>query len=148
MTTFTAQIKNFAKKTDENIMKAVRQAIQDMVTEAQTPVRKGGGGGKMPVDTGFLRSSGLATLNVFPSGPGKGRARTKKDPPTGPLPEYNTDYGEQLQIVLAKMKKGDLFYWGWTARYAELIEERYGFADSAIMNFQYYLDKACAKLNV
>lgn len=51
---FSAELSDWARKTEERMTAVLRQSVQDLVAEAQTPVSKGG---NMPVDTGFLRNS-------------------------------------------------------------------------------------------
>ena len=46
----------FAEKGKNNLLAVVRDSISTTVETAQTPVKKGG---KMRVDTGFLRSSSV-----------------------------------------------------------------------------------------
>ena len=49
---FSDAVKEFSEKSKKRVLAVSRAAIQDVINEAQTPVAKGG---KMPVDTGFLR---------------------------------------------------------------------------------------------
>lgn len=65
-TRLAAQLEEFTEKTDKAILAVTRQSIQELVNQAQTPVAKGG---HMRVKTGFLRSSGTASLNTLPVGP-------------------------------------------------------------------------------
>lgn len=128
---FETVIDNFVNKNKEKMLDVVKDSIKITVREAQKPVAKGG---KIHVDTGFLRSSGLAGLNQIPSGPGKGRDRRAGE--VGVLPEYaNYEEENYLIPVLAKMKIGDRFYFGWTARYARIRELYDGFLDSAVVKW-------------
>jgi hypothetical protein len=95
----------------------------------------------MPIDTGFLRWSGVAKLNEVPSGKGEGRLRQPGE--KGILSEYvDFERGGVLNGVLSKLKIGDTFYWGWTARYAKYQEMNSGFLISALENFRTHLDNA------
>lgn len=140
---FEMQIEKITVKLEENLLGVVKNAIRKTVQEAQTPVAKGG---KMRVDTGFLRWSGTASLNQMPSGPSEGRIRAKGE--VGVLPEYavNNEGGQMLNKCLIDMKIGDSFYFGWTARYALYREMYDGFTVSAVANFKNYVDEECRRL--
>lgn len=139
---FQKQVAKFAVMAEEQMLAVVRQAIQDMTTQMQIPVKKGG---RMPVKTGFLRWSRAAALNYIPEGPTKGRARMDTDPKEGPLPEY-AELVDFLPNILAKMKIGDTFYWGWTAEYAYVQEIKYGFMESETAKWQKYIDDSVRRL--
>lgn len=129
---FEQQINRFANKTEEQLLAVARESITAVVEQAQTPRAKGG---KMPVDTGFLRNSGAASIGGLPYGDIRG--------------EKEGTYGwsgTALNAVLANMKLGDIFYFGWTAVYARQMEMRYAFLDAAVQNFSKYVDKAIRKL--
>lgn len=120
-------------RTKERLLAVVKQAIADTIEEAQTPVAKGG---RMRVKTGFLRASGVAALNAAPQGPGRGD-------PKAPDNSY-TWAGEAVNKVLAELKIGDAFYFGWTARYAKYREVYDGFLETALQNWQSNIDRAVA----
>lgn len=127
---FSTQIDSIVINTEARLMAVMRKSIDSVVEEAQKPTAKGG---KMRVVTGFLRHTGIANLNAAPIGP-------KKGDPKG----VYTWTGEALEIVLAKMKFGDLFYFGWSAHYAKYREAHDGFLESALQNWQTHVDKAVA----
>lgn len=122
------QIDEIVINTKARMLAVLRQSISEVVEESQTPVDKGG---RMRVKTGFLRSSGIASLNAPPNGPNKG----------DPKGSYTWN-GESVNTVLAKLKLGDVFYFGWTARYAKHREVFDGFLESAIQNWQIHVNKA------
>ncbi len=95
--TFTAQLEDFADKTADTLEAVAKQSIQDVFEEAQTPVAQGG---RMPVDTGFLRNSLQAGLNGTTS-------------LTGP---------DAYVLAVAGMELGDVVFGGWTAEYAVHVE--------------------------
>lgn len=97
MTTFTAQIKAFADRTQEKIEAVVKQAAQEVFSIAQTPKAQGG---RMPVDTGFLRNSLIATLNGSTVGGG----------------------ADAYVLAVAGAELGDTIFAGWTANYARFME--------------------------
>ncbi len=80
-------------------------------------------GGKMPVDTGFLRGSLAASKTGMPAG-GAG-------PP---------------ELVLLTTKLGDSIFMGWTANYAIFMEARYGFQRSAAQNWNYIVTSVTAEV--
>lgn len=141
--TFNKKIDNICVSMNEKMLLVIKNAIRKVVIEAQTPIKKGG---KMHVDTGFLRWSGTASLNELPYGETEGRQRGKSE--TGVLPEYRVsdDGGKMLNTVLAQMKLGDTFYFGWTARYAKYREIYDGFMRSAVMNFQKHINDESRRL--
>lgn len=138
---FEEQINAFADKTEAKILAVAREAIDGIVEQAQTPVAKGG---KMRVDTGFLRASGVGALNQMPVGPTNRRKRAQDE--TGVLAEYRVN-GESLNLVLAKMKIGDSVYFGWTAKYAKVRETYDGFLETALQNWQNIVDVSIKKFS-
>ena len=140
---FKQQVANFAEMAEEQALAVARQAIQDMTIQMQVSVEDGG---KMPVDTGFLRWSGAGTLNNVPVGEVKGRSRRSDEPKDEPLPEYKQPQSDFLQNILAQMKAGDTFYWGWTAEYAQIQESEHRFMDSEVEKWQKYVDNTVRRL--
>ena len=103
-----------------------KTAAQDIVREIQTPRAKGG---KMPVDTGFLRNSFAADVNKVPSGNGS-TAYT-----SGPI-----------SIVINRAKIGDTVVFGWAPQYSVYMEARYSFVRHAAQNWQQIVNKAAQKV--
>ena len=97
MSTFTAQIKAFTEKSKEKIEAVVKQSAQEVFSIAQTPKAMGG---RMPVDTGFLRNSLVASLNGSTVGGG----------------------ADAYVMAIAGMDLGDTIFAGWTANYARFME--------------------------
>lgn len=138
----TSDIDRIVADTENRMILVLRDAVSNIIDDAQKPVAKGG---KMRVDTGFLRSSGVAELNKIPSGLGRGRAR--KPGEIGVLPEYTYDESKgPVNVVLARLKVGDTFFFGWTANYAKYREAYDGFLETALQNWQSHVDKAVEKL--
>jgi hypothetical protein len=115
---FKAQVAAFGRKSDARLTAIFRESAQRVISEAQT-VR--GEGGKMRVDTGFLRASGQASLTGWPSGP------SRRDEGLGSF-----DYA----ITIAGARVGQTIYFGWTAEYAGYREYEDGFMRSAAQNWQ------------
>lgn len=90
---FTLQVEQFAGKTVEQMRNVLRNSVQDVLETAQRPKAQGG---RMPVDTGFLRNSLASGLNgAF-----------------GP-PDANS-----YTLTVAGMDLGDVARFAWTAEYA------------------------------
>lgn len=120
---FKTDIADFIKVSDERMVALMQKSINDVVDIAQTPVAKGG---KMRVDTNFLRHSGAGSLEKFPSGESHSDLRE---------PNSHKYDGSSLMLVLSKMKVGDTFYWGWVAHYARYREIYDGFMGGAIQQW-------------
>lgn len=128
---------------EENAFRVYKRSIQDVVIDASKTVNEGG---KMRVDTGFLRSSGTASVNSIPHGPDKGRARQPGE--TGVLSEYSKpDIGGMLQNILINLKPTDTFYFGWSARYAYFRELYDGFLESACQRWKDFVEKNFKEVN-
>lgn len=125
---FITQIDNFVIKSEDRLLAVVKEAIAETADEVQTPKAKGG---KMPVRSGFLRSSGLGAVNKIPSGPTRG----------DPSLTYQWS-GNSIELELEKLQIGDTFTFGWTAVYAGVQEVYNGFLDSALQNWQSKVDIA------
>lgn len=129
-----ADIEEFVRQSEDRMLAVVRGSLRDMVEDMQTPTAKGG---RMRVDTGFLRASGRASLEGFPSGP-------NQKPPGAPTGQYtgalDTYDGTALNAVLLSLKLDDTFYWGWVAAYAPVRELYDGFMDTALQNWQGYVN--------
>lgn len=99
--TFAAAIEKIKERTAEKLTALVRQCSQDVIADAQTPVAAGG---RMPVDTGFLRNSLTTSLN------GGG----------------GVEGGDNYVAKIAEAEPGDIIDARWTAEYAAAVE--YGHA--------------------
>lgn len=121
-----ADVDDFIKVSEERMIALMQQSIQDVVNEAQQSRFKGG---RMRVDTGFLRSTGAHSIGSLPSGP-TARPRGEAKIPNS----YDWDSGP-LGVTLSKLKFGDVFFFGWTADYAEVREVYDGFLAGALQNW-------------
>lgn len=127
--TLTADIQKFVTKSDERLLAVMRGSLRDMVNDMQTTVREGG---RMRVDTGFLWNSGGASLDGYPTG-------VSKRPEDAIAGQYAWNVSS-LDAVLLNMKLGDTFFWGWVAEYAPVRETYDGFMDTALQNWQGYVN--------
>lgn len=128
MKNLVGDVDKFIINTEERMLAVARQSISAVIEDAQVPVAKGG---RMRVKTGFLRSSGLAELNTVPVGPTRG----------DPDGRYNWT-ADKLNLVLARMKLGDVFYFGWTANYARTREVFDAFLETAVQKWQTHVNNA------
>lgn len=141
MTSFSEQIAAFNRKTEKRLRAASRTAVQETLAEASVPRGKGG---RLRVDTGFLRSSLQASLDGMPSGP-----TTNED---------DTDYGDgEIEGLPAKQVAGEFvgitllrwdpntgesFFAGWTASYSRPREAKDGFLRGAVENWPDHVERA------
>ena len=142
---FTVAVDAWVLECKERLLKVARQSIADVIEEAQTAGPSvanpsGGKGGKMPIDTGFLRASGRSNIGSLPYGPSRGMKTEKYPSPD----DYRTE--GTTSVNLGKLAVGDVYYFGWTAEYAPAIELRYAFLDSAMQNWQAIVSRNAAKL--
>ena len=125
--TFSAQVNDWIAKSERLSMAVLQQATQAVINDANTPTAKGG---RMRVDTGFLRNSLKANIGSMPSGassPG------------------NWDDSEVV-LTLIRMQPGQVFYAGWTANYARPREHYDGFLRMATQKWQEQVDAAARQL--
>lgn len=127
---FSAAIDAWTKKSVARCEAVLRESTQRLIEQANTVgpsvnAPAGGAGGKMPVDTGFLRASMAVSFDGMPVGPGRNAG--------GNAVAYDDS---QITLKLAGVKLGKMIYAGWTAEYAIYMEERYGFSRSATQNWQ------------
>jgi hypothetical protein len=121
---FGKQVADWTAKAKRATLAVHRESAQRLAHEANVPRAQGG---KLPVDTGFMRNSMAASLNGMPSGPGKGR----------PGVIYTAPVGQPVELVILQARLGGSIWMGWTANYAIYMEARYGFARSAAQNWNY-----------
>jgi len=119
-------IDQWVAKSQARLEAVWKTAAQDIAREVQTPSAKGG---KIRVDTGYLRNSFAADINATPSGNGE------------------TPYTSgPISIVVNRAKIGDRVVFGWSAQYAIYVEARFAFLRSAAQNWQQIVDKSAQKV--
>lgn len=128
---FTATVTAFAAGTIKRMQALVISSTVDLIEIAQTPTGKGG---KMRVDTGFLRASGVYSFNGLPSGPARG------------APDQQYNYNPVAEADLAGFNLGQTIWFGWTANYAKYREAYDGFLISALQRWQEIVDKRCEEI--
>jgi hypothetical protein len=103
---FSARVAAFAEMVPGAIEAVFKESVQEVVEEMQKPV---GQGGRMRVDTGFLRASLMASTAAMP------RINLGSQPADGGT--YSADFG-QIEAVIAGADVHDTLYFGYTAAYA------------------------------
>jgi hypothetical protein len=103
---FAAQVADWCHRVEGATEAIFKESSQELAVEVQKPRSEGG---RMRVDTGFLRASLLASTSAMPaivrgSGPADGAT-------------YAPDFG-QIEAVIAGSEIGDTIYIGFTAGYA------------------------------
>jgi hypothetical protein len=125
-TSLGAQMEDIVMVSEKRMIAVMRASLQDVIDEAQLATGKGG---RMRVDTGFLRASGQASLTGLPTGPGmKPDDATKGSIDNGSTPT-------NVSVQLGDLKIGATFYFGWTANYAKYRELYDGFLEGALQNW-------------
>jgi hypothetical protein len=138
---FSATMNAWVKETEQRMLAVVQTAALDMVNDMQTPTAKGG---RMRVDTGFLRASGRGAIGSMPSG----ESQRPTDAPVGQYTGIYDDFdGYPLAAVIMDLKLGDTFFFGWTAAYAAARNTYDGFVDIPVQNWQKYVDLASKKVS-
>lgn len=126
--TLVADIDRIILNTEARMLAMMRGSIQDAINNAQEVTKRGG---KMRIDTGFLRASARAAVGNWPSGPSEKPANAAKN-------SFSYD-GESVTAALAKMQLGDTFYFGWTANYAPYRELYDGFLEGSLQHWSRYV---------
>jgi len=151
---FQAQVDKIVVNTNAKMTALMRESVQEVIDIAQTPgpskksiehaIKQGLGsigkgkqrrsisgpvmpqskGGKMRVDTGFLRASGQSSLNGMPTGPIRGNKNST----------YNFDVS-LTEKTISEFEIGSTFFFGWTASYAKYREAFDGFLASALQQW-------------
>lgn len=117
--TFANQVSQHIAKYERRINAVYRSSVQDVAELANVPRANGG---RMPVDTGFLRASIRAAINATPGSSSDGVAG-----------------------ALARWQIGDSTTVGWSANYARFMEYRYGFMRGAAEKWSSIVDKNAAE---
>jgi len=136
---FSKDIEKFGKAYELKLKRVFGASVQELAEEANEPV---GNGGRMRVDTGFLRSSLKGQRHNMPSGaaePSKGQRYAKSQA---------LDGAQESSLVaeLLRWKAGDKFYLGWSANYARIREYKDGFMRTAAQRWEQIVQNNAKKL--
>ncbi len=115
---FSAQVDAWARKSEKTLERVFKTAAQKVADRVLLPVERGG---NMPVDTGNLRRSLLASTAIMP-----GVQRGVVEFP---------DNGGQISLVIAGANITDTIYLGFQAAYARRVN--YGFTGTDSLGRQY-----------
>jgi len=115
---FSKQVADFAEKYKKRLRATARESVQRTVAIAQ---QTRGEGGRMRVDTGFLRASIGAAIGQMPSGDSEG---------DGGLYAY-TGTAISADLLHWRPDQNQTLYVGWTANYARPREYQDGFMRGA-----------------
>ena len=137
MTDFAAQVAGFAAKYQKRMRATMREAVQETVSQAQQVSAEGG---RMRVDTGFLRASLGASVGQMPSG-----VSVNPDKNSDQKEIYSYD-GTDISMALLGWQPGETLYVGWTANYARPREARDGFMRGAVEKWDGTVDRVAAKV--
>ena len=132
---FEDSISDWVRKTENRMLAVFQLSCSYAVEEAQLPI---GLGGRMRIDTGFLRASGTGSKVEMP------KINVNAQPGT-----FTYAYQEsEVELVLTTLKLGDTFYFGWTASYAAAREygasgqEPDAFLRGAVGRWQEFVNRA------
>lgn len=125
-TQFEATIDAWVQKSEDRMLMVMRESVQDVVDKAQLPKAKGG---RMPVDTGFLRNSLISGLNG----------------------SFSASGASSYALIIAGMDLGDEARFAWTAAYA--FAQHFGsggragnfWVDYAVEDWQGIVDRNTAR---
>ena len=98
MSTFQAQVDSWVRQSAERVDAVRKESVQRLVNVAQTPVAKGG---NLPIDTGFLVNSLMASTATMPR-----------------VGEDAQGSESQITLAIANWDAGQPLYLGYTANYA------------------------------
>lgn len=93
MQSFAASVEGWSERALRNSEAIFKQSAQEVIADAQLPV---GRGGRMRVDTGFLRNSHVSGLNG----------------------QFGATGADSYTLTIATSSLGDTITGGWTANYA------------------------------
>jgi len=134
---FGRKVNALAEKYKKRVKAVGREAVQELISAAQVTR---GEGGRMRVDTGFLRASIQGALGTMPRGP-------VGNPKRVDFRNTNQAAGENISSVLLRWDptKPIPIYVGWTANYARVRESKDGFLRGAVENWDVYVERAVAR---
>jgi hypothetical protein len=106
--------------------------------KAMGPVHPANGGGRLPVDTGFLWHSLLASTDGMPE---------LRDSPTGENQTFTYNAGP-INLTINNTPLGQTIWLGYTAKYAARVNYDYGymFVDMAVQQWPQIVNQVQAEL--
>lgn len=110
MTDFTATVAEWVREEKHLLEAVVRESAQRVVDTMQTTR---GNGGNLPIDTGYLRASLMASTDAMPL--------IRKDAVPADGQSYGYD-ATPVNLIIANAKPGETIYVGYTASYAAIVD--------------------------
>lgn len=137
---FSAKMSAWAAETKERMHAVRADAVQEMVAVMQTPGPSvanpgGGNGGALPIESGFLRASLVAS-------PGFDLPLARENP--NPKGRFSYDDG-QINLTIAGATFETPLTLAYTAIYARKVEERYAFVRLATQRWPQLVAASAAK---
>jgi hypothetical protein len=134
----SATVDSWVRESDRRLEAVFKESTQRVIEDAQLPRSKGG---RMRVDTGFLRASGKVSHKKMPKIKDNARPREGKT--------YSPD---PYSLEIAKTKIGQTLYFGYTASYAD--DREYGangqapdgFLRGAVRKWQQIVNRVVSEL--
>lgn len=123
---FSATIDAFVARNGKVLRAIQNESVERTIRIAQLSDDKGG---RMRVDTGFLRASGQISFNGMPTGPA-----VKPSDAMANDPRYDWTSGPII-VAIATAPIGAEIHWGWTANYARYREYEDGFLRVAVQQW-------------
>lgn len=111
--TFSATVADWCEEVEGATEAVFKESVQELIRIAQTPKKSGG---RMPIDTGFLRASLLGSTSMMPT------IDPTAFPPDDAAPNSIPYTGEEITTVIISHQLGTPLYFGWTAAYAAYRE--------------------------
>lgn len=130
--TFQAAIDAWVRKTEKRVELIFKESTQRVVSKMQS---------RIPVDTGFARSSIRASLQQMP----------EIDPNFRGDPGKRYSSGGDVSVVIAQASLGDTIYIGYTASYVGFLENGHsqqapsGFVRISAMEFPQIVKEVTAE---
>ena len=131
---FSATVDKWTRKTEARTEAVFKQSAQTLFEQAQTTI---GEGGKLPLDTGWLRASFSASLQGMPAGVGANPYKSGSQ-----QADWNS---ADTVLTINGAKLGDSIWAGWGAVYARAMEYKYGFSRSAAQNWSAIVNQTAAE---
>lgn len=132
---FSRDIKQFTGKYQKRLEATAKTAVQNLRDEIQATQ---GEGGRLRVDTGFLRASFGWNVGSLPSGPSENDGERTFGP-------SETVSGQPLAVALAQWDFSQPLYGGFTAEYARFREYRDGFMRGGTEKWDRIVDSAAKR---
>jgi hypothetical protein len=133
----TVSVEEFVTETEQRLDAVAKQSLQELVEVVQQPMAKGG---RMRIDTGFMRASGQGSLTGMPVGP----SRPESDEPL----HYDdgSEVPNNVVLTIARLDLGGRFYFGWTANYAKFREAKDAFLRLGVQRWSQIVASVATRL--